>query len=216
MTVEIWCERPEDFSSVEKLTRDAFWNQYAPGCIEHYLTHILRDCSAFIPELDLIAEADGVPAGSLIAVKGVIVCDSGKRREVVTLGPLAVAPAFQRQGIGGMLLAAVKQEAQAHGYDALFLCGDPAYYCRHGFVPAEDFGIRTAENNYAAALQVCELRAGALHDAAGCYSEDSSYQVDEAAAEAFDRQFPPLEKRGGTPGQERFLELVSMQRCKAD
>ncbi len=212
MTVEIWCERPEDFSSVEKLTRDAFWNQYAPGCIEHYLTHILRDCSAFIPELDLIAEADGVPAGSLIAVKGVIVCDSGKRREVVTLGPLAVAPAFQRQGIGGMLLAAVKQEAQAHGYDALFLCGDPAYYCRHGFVPAEDFGIRTAENNYAAALQVCELRAGALHDAAGCYSEDSSYQVDEAAAEAFDRQFPPLEKRSGTPSQERFLELVSMQR----
>ena len=212
MTVEIWCERPEDFSSVEKLTRDAFWNQYAPGCIEHYLTHILRDCSAFIPELDLIAEADGVPAGSLIAVKGVIVCDSGKRREVVTLGPLAVAPAFQRQGIGGMLLAAVKQEAQAHGYDALFLCGDPAYYCRHGFVPAEDFGIRTAENNYAAALQVCELRAGALHDAAGCYSEDSSYQVDGAAAEAFDRQFPPLEKRSGTPSQERFLELVSMQR----
>lgn len=37
-------------------------------------------------------------------------------------------------------------------------------------------------------------------------------QVDEAAAEAFDRQFPPLEKRSGTPSQERFLELVSMQR----
>ena len=111
-----------------------------------------------------------------------------------------------------MLLSAVKQEAQAHGYDALFLCGDPAYYCRHGFVPAENFGIRTAENNYAAALQVCELRDGALHDAAGCYSEGASYQVDEAAAEAFDRQFPPLEKRSGTPSQERFLELVSMQR----
>ena len=212
MTVEIRRKRPEDFSSVEKLTRDAFWNQYAPGCIEHYLTHILRDCPAFLPELDLIAEADGEPVGSLIAVKGVIVCDNGKRREVVTLGPLAVAPAFQRQGIGGMLLSAVKQEAQAHGYDALFLCGDPAYYCSQGFEPAENFVIRKADNNYAAALQVCELRAGALHDAAGCYSEDASYQVDEAAAEAFDRQFPPLEKRSGTPSQERFLELVSMQR----
>ena len=44
------------------------------------------------------------------------------------------------------------------GFRAVLLCGDPAYYGRRGFVPAESFGIRTADDMYAAALQVRELR----------------------------------------------------------
>ena len=35
-------EHPEDYAAVEQLTRAAFYNQYVPGCAEHYLVHILR------------------------------------------------------------------------------------------------------------------------------------------------------------------------------
>ena len=28
-------ETPEDYRQVESLTRDAFWNVYRPGCLEH-------------------------------------------------------------------------------------------------------------------------------------------------------------------------------------
>ena len=46
-------ERPGDWEAVETLTRRAFYNQYIPGCMEHYLVHICllytspspRDCS---------------------------------------------------------------------------------------------------------------------------------------------------------------------------
>ncbi len=41
-------EKKEDYSAVEKLVREAFWNVYRPGCIEHYLIHVLRDDPAFV------------------------------------------------------------------------------------------------------------------------------------------------------------------------
>ena len=29
-------ETPDDYRAAENLTREAFWNVYRPGCIEHY------------------------------------------------------------------------------------------------------------------------------------------------------------------------------------
>ena len=30
-------EMPADYAAVEALTREAFYNMYMPGCVEHYL-----------------------------------------------------------------------------------------------------------------------------------------------------------------------------------
>lgn len=46
-------ERSGDWEAVETLTRRAFYNQYIPGCMEHYLVHIMRGHEDFIPELAL-------------------------------------------------------------------------------------------------------------------------------------------------------------------
>ena len=35
-------ERKEDYSNVEKMVRESFWNVYRPGCLEHYLLNQLR------------------------------------------------------------------------------------------------------------------------------------------------------------------------------
>jgi len=32
-------EREEDFRDTEVLTREAFWDLYRPGCVEHLLVH---------------------------------------------------------------------------------------------------------------------------------------------------------------------------------
>ncbi len=211
MRLEIRLERPEDYRAVEELTREAFWNVYAPGCCEHYLVHILRADPAFLQELDFAAVADVVPIGSVMAAKGTILCDSGGRREVVTIGPLSVVPGYQRRGAGARLLEQVRRAARAQGYGALFLCGDPAYYRKQGFVPAARFGVRTEDNFYAEALHACELKTDVLRGARGRYCEAPVYAVDEAAAEAFDRQFPKKEKLRGTPSQQRFLEIAAQR-----
>lgn len=58
------------------------------------------------------------------------------------------------------------------GFRAILLCGDPDYYLRQGFIPAETLGIRTEDNMYATALHVCELYDNALANAKGRYIED--------------------------------------------
>ena len=42
-------ETKDDYRAVENLTREAFWNVYRPGCMEHYLLHCYRDDPAFVP-----------------------------------------------------------------------------------------------------------------------------------------------------------------------
>ena len=98
------------------------------------------------------------------------------------------------------------------GFRAIFLYGDPAYYSRHSFVAAEIFDIRTSDNMYAAALQVCELYENALSGITGRYFEDEVYALDETAAAKFDKGFTVKEKLEGTASQKRFLELVVKRR----
>lgn len=47
-------EREPDYPLVEELTRRAFYNQYMPGCVEHYLVRAMRGHEDFIPELQKI------------------------------------------------------------------------------------------------------------------------------------------------------------------
>ena len=35
-------EEQKDWEIVENITREAFYNLYVPGCVEHYLVHIMR------------------------------------------------------------------------------------------------------------------------------------------------------------------------------
>lgn len=35
-------ERKEDYAEVENLVRESFWNVYRPGCMEHYVLHVLE------------------------------------------------------------------------------------------------------------------------------------------------------------------------------
>ena len=47
-----------DYKIVEDVTRKAFYNVYSPGCMEHYLVHVMRGHEDFVPELDFVAELE--------------------------------------------------------------------------------------------------------------------------------------------------------------
>lgn len=53
-------EEPRDYEIVERMTRNSFYNLYIPGCMEHYLVHIMREHKDFIPELDFVLELDNM------------------------------------------------------------------------------------------------------------------------------------------------------------
>lgn len=212
MDIKLRQEMPADYRETENVVREAFFNHFSPGCCEHYLMHIMRDCPAFVPELDFVAQDGGRIVGNVVYMKGVINGDDGKEYEVLSLGPLAVLPEYQRRGIGSRLIEHTKNLARENGFRAVLLCGDPEYYSRQGFIPAERLGIRTADDMYADALQVCELYENALSEAKGCYVENAIYEINEADAAEFDKAFPFKEKVSGTPMQKRFETIVAMRR----
>ena len=64
--MNIRLEQPADYREVENLTREAFWNVYAPGCVEHYVLNQYRSNPDFIPELNFVMEVDGRIIGHVI------------------------------------------------------------------------------------------------------------------------------------------------------
>ena len=61
-------ERKSEYFQVENLCREAFWNVYRPGCLEHYVLHCLRD--DLIPGyLNSISGEYSTPAGYFVDEK---------------------------------------------------------------------------------------------------------------------------------------------------
>lgn len=89
----------------------------------------------YLPELDLVAEDEGVVGHILHSIAHI------DDRDVVALGPVGVVPARQRQGIGTALVEEALRRADEAGFPLIVLLGHPSYYPRFGFVPARSIGI---------------------------------------------------------------------------
>lgn len=196
-------ERKEEYRQVEALVRESFWNVYRPGCVEHYLLHLLRGHSDFVPELDIVMVEDGKIIGQNVFVKNVIRADDGRSIPIMTMGPVCVANELQRQGYGKMLLDYSLAKAAEAGCGALCFEGNIDFYGKSGFSFAENFGIRyngLPEGADASFFLCRELIDGYLDGITGEYATPYAYLIDETEAEAFDKSFPYKEKLK-LPGQ---------------
>ncbi len=209
-------ETPGDYYVVESLIRDAFWNLHVPGCNEHYLAHCLREAEAFIPELDFVAIHCGRIVGNIMYARSMIEGDDGMRHPVVTFGPVSVAPSMQWQSVGSTMICNSLKRANSLGFGAVLIYGDPVYYRKYGFVPAESFQIGTSDDFYADALLALELEPGALDNCAGRFFEGDAYQIEESVAASFDGRFPPKAPQKDLPSQKRFMELVRMRKPRKE
>jgi len=189
-----------DHRATEELIRDAFWDLYRPGCLEHLLLHLARESDDLVPELDLVAVDGDEIVGNIVTTRAAIHGPGGDRLEVLCLGPLGVAAHRQRRGVGGALLTETLAKGAELGFPAAVLFGDPGYYTRFGFAPASQFGITTADGASFDAFMAAELRPGALDGVSGRLVESEVFALDQAAADAFDAGFPRRDKHV-RPGQ---------------
>lgn len=196
-------ERKEEYREVENLVREAFWNVYRPGCLEHYVLNQLRNDSAFVPELDFVLEKDGKIIGQNMFMRANIKSDDNRNIPIMTMGPICIAPEFKRQGYGKILLDYSLNRARELNCGALCFEGNIGFYGKSNFTYASDFGIRYhgLPKDADASFFLCkELIPGYLKGITGEYAPPTGYFVDEAAAEAFDQSFPCKEKLR-LPGQ---------------
>ena len=196
-------ERKEDHREVENLIRESFWNVYRPGCLEHYVINQLRNDDAFIHQLDFVMEKDGKIIGQNMFMRAVIKADDGRDIPIMTMGPICIAPQYQKQGYGKILLDYSLEQAKQLGCGAVCFEGNINFYGKSGFTFAREFGIRYhglpegADDSF---FLCKELIPGYLGGITGEYTPPQGYFVDETEAEQFDQEFPPKVKLK-LPGQ---------------
>ena len=188
-------ERPEDYQCVEALTRSAFYNLYIPGCVEHYLVHIMRQHRDFVPELDFVLERDGQVIGNIMYTKARLVDEAGTEKEILTFGPVCIHPEYQRLGYGKRLMEYSFQQAVALGYDVIVIFGNPGNYVSRGFKSCKKYNICLEGDMFPAAMMVKELKPGVLDGRKWFYHDSPVMQIEEQDAQRFDESLEPMEKK---------------------
>lgn len=199
-------ETEADYQRVEEITRKAFYNMYMPGCVEHYLVHIMRSHRDFIPELDFVLELDGEVVGNIMYTKAKLTDENGQEKEIVTFGPVSVLPEYQRKGYGKQLIEYSFEKAAALGYEAVVIFGSPANYVSRGFQSCRKYKVCVENGTYPAAMLVKELVPGALDGRTWTYKESPAMQIREEDAKHFDDTLEKMEKKW-QPSQEEFYIL---------
>jgi putative acetyltransferase len=133
---EIRNEVPSDVEAIDAVTRDAFVGHPYSNQTEHFIVRALRRADAL--SISLVAVVNGSVVGH-VAISPVLV--AGESVGWFGLGPLSVAPACQRQGIGSALVCAALARLQASGAAGCVLLGDPGYYARFGFVQSSALSL---------------------------------------------------------------------------
>ena len=194
-------EKDSEQHEVENLVREAFWNVYRPGCLEHYVLHCLRKDEAFIPELNLVMtiEKNGkeLLIGQAMCMKAEIMLDNGTPLPIMTLGPIGIHPNYKRQGYGKELLDYTLERATEKGIGAVCFEGNIEFYGKSGFTFASEYGVRyhgLPEGEDASFFLCKELKKGFLSGVSGEYSTPQGYFVNEEECEEFDKLFPPKQK----------------------
>ena len=120
-----------DAEAILAVHRAAFGGEAEPT-----LVAAIRGGPGFDPALSLVAEADGALIGHVLLSPVTVGGDPA-----LVLAPLAVAPDWQRRGVGGELTRRVLEVARAGGHRVVVLLGHPTYYPRFGFEPSAAHGI---------------------------------------------------------------------------
>ena len=184
-TVVIRRERECDYLAVENLVRESFWNVYRPGCMEHFVLKKMRECENFIPEIDFVMEADSKLIGQVVYCRSEINRTDGKKAEVMTFGPICIAPDYKRKGYGKILLDYSIEKAKDYGASALLITGNIEFYGKSGFVPAKTKGIIYEDDPEADYFLAKELKGGFFNENKGTYKDPDCYFVCEKYPEEF-------------------------------
>jgi putative acetyltransferase len=127
MEVLVRSEQPADVIAIRRLHDAAFG-----GPAEGRLVDALRRAGCFSPETSLVAVAGGDVVGHVLFSRVGLEVE-GRDVQAAALAPLAVLPSRRRIGVGSRLVREGLARLEAHGYRAVIVVGDPAYYARFGF-----------------------------------------------------------------------------------
>ena len=154
--VLIRSEGPGDLDAIRAVHAAAFRDKNHPDRVpdEVELVDQLRNSTAWLPTLSIVAALDGSVVGHCLTTRAHI-----GDAQVLGLGPIGVLPEHQRGGVGSALVEATIATADERGEVLIGLLGDPQFYRRFGFVVSTELHIAPSEPSWARFFQVRPLAA---------------------------------------------------------
>lgn len=132
--IEIRFERPEDIDEIRLLNERAF-GQPIEGQI---IDKLRKSCSEI---LSLVATSNNKVIGHILFSPVTLETQSGIIQGM-GLGPMAVLPELQKQGIGSKLVKEGLQMMNDTNCPFIVVLGHEKYYPRFGFQRASKYGIK--------------------------------------------------------------------------
>ena len=155
MLLEIREEHPSDVAFIRDLNKRAFEQDQEGNIVD-----ALRSNGAAL--LSMVATLNGRVVGHIMYSPLVVGELTG-----AALGPMAVLPEHQRQGIGTKLDEAGNRRLKDDGCPFIIVVGHPNYYPRFGFVPANTHGIECEWEVPTDAFMLLVLNQSKLQGVAG-------------------------------------------------
>jgi putative acetyltransferase len=128
--VQIQEELPDDIPAIRELNQRAFGQDQEANIVD-----ALRSNGGCL--LSLVAIVNDRLVGHIMYSP----LSVGSEITGAALGPMAVLPEYQRQGIGSQLVEAGNQKLNDAGCPFIIVVGHPEYYPKFGFTPANAHGI---------------------------------------------------------------------------
>jgi len=153
--IDIRPEEPGDIAGIRDVNRRAFGQDQESNIVD-----ALRANGAVV--LSLVAALDGRVVGHIMYSPLTVGDVLG-----AALGPMAVLPEHQRQGIGTRLVEAGNDQLARAGCPCIAVVGHPTFYPRFGFRPASAFGITSDWDLPDEAFMVLALDAAKMSGVGG-------------------------------------------------
>ena len=154
-------QQAEDYEAIRHVYAEAFRQPrfrqpQEPGSDppEVGMFEALYEAGDAIPDLSFTALIEGRVVGHVTASQATVDTD-----RVVAVGPIGVLPDHQGAGIGGALMYALLDAADAKNVPLVVLLGAPQYYSRFGFRPAAELGVIPPEAEWGDSFQARPLTA---------------------------------------------------------
>ena len=151
-------EQPADSDAIGHINMQAFGQS-----AEAELVDALRVRGSIL--FSLVAWRGDSPVGHVLFSP--LLTDHVQPVGAAALGPVAVLPACQRQGIGSQLVQRGLSELKTAGVKFVVVLGHPEYYPRFGFAPAHEFGMTCEFDVPPDVFMVIELQQNALEGWSG-------------------------------------------------
>jgi putative acetyltransferase len=128
MKIEIASETAADIAAIQAVTVSAFLHAQHTSHTEQFIVDALRKAGQLT--VSLVAKTDSSTVGH-VAISPVSISDGATGW--YGLGPISVAPEYQRRGIGSRLMREALRVLRERGVSGCVLLGEPRYYNRFGF-----------------------------------------------------------------------------------